>query len=103
MPLSEFYRIVPAAGRDHELAVAREADEGRIGVLAAQTDQGARSLCQISLPVAASQTRTKPSAWPVTIRSPDGDHAAAPTRPTGVLSSWCSRRPVATSKSAIAF
>ena len=60
---------------------------------------GASSLCQISLPVAASQTRTNPSAWPVTIRSPDGDHAAEATPPTGVLSSWCSRRPVDTSKS----
>ena len=44
---------------------------------------GAISLCQTSLPLAASQTRTNPSKWPVAIRSPAGDHAAETTSPTG--------------------
>ena len=37
----------------------------------------------MSRPVAASQTRTIPSSWPVAIRSPEGDHAADCIRPAG--------------------
>ena len=57
----------------------------------------ASALCQVSLPVAASQTRTIPSPWPVTIRSPAADHAARSIPRAGVESSWTSRRPVRTS------
>ncbi len=43
-PLVGLRRIVPASGRDHVLAVAREVNKGWIGALAAVTDYGCQEL-----------------------------------------------------------
>ena len=85
---------------DNSFAVAGIRNEDRISMPARMVPVCANSFCQSNLPVVACHTRTPLSPWPVTIRSPDGDHAAVMRLPSGMPGAWCSRWPARTSKNA---